>query len=262
MGMIRLDEYTVAVVAFIAAAFVLFLRAVHWEGITGWPRITKALRLVLALGAFALFVVLTAGTRTIKGEKPWSGVGSRWWPTIPPPPSVARLPKPPPSEPSKPVRPRDKPQQKAPSQTVLPSSVTTIDPEIMKLRSEATDAIYELYRDVESYYSSMNRTRLLSNVNMQRMARLTAGRVLTRRVFDVPFVRIRDSLMTHIRNLPPPQSQARSELYTLHPLPDGQIMVQDVELLISDLRLLLNEMEIENGLAPSCRDLTLNYNLP
>jgi hypothetical protein len=124
LGMIRLDEYGVAAGCFVLVALLLLLKAVHWQSIP------IVLRLVLALAACGLGVVLIAGTITIKAQRPWSAVGSRWWPAIQPLPQQSRLPVPPPfalhpQQPPSPLKPPQSPKQEPkPEQEPAPTVET------------------------------------------------------------------------------------------------------------------------------------------
>jgi hypothetical protein len=79
LTMVRLDEYLVGVVLLFISSVILFFKAIHWSGVSSSSKITKLLRSVFLLLSILLAALLLAGTNTLRGTKPWSGVWSRWF---------------------------------------------------------------------------------------------------------------------------------------------------------------------------------------
>lgn len=133
-----------------------------------------------------------------------------------------------------------------------------LDPEIVKLRRDASDLFYRLFNHVNWFYQIQQSLVAQKDTTSTAPNRLLAAEFAKENITD-----IRDRLMTHIRMLPrPPEGKDRNSIYSEPLVPGAGLMPQYAEAQMSDIRLLLNEMERENNLAPSCTEVKLHYDLP
>ncbi len=77
IGMVDLEQYAVAVAAWIVLSIILVAKAFDWDGIEGAVGLTKFLRAFWIIGAVVLGVYLTTATDLKRGGQPWSNL-QKW----------------------------------------------------------------------------------------------------------------------------------------------------------------------------------------
>lgn len=188
-----------------------------------------------------------------KGKSEPSGEESRKEPPrVESPPAASK-----PPEPAKAEKDKTKTTVERPPQTGT-------DPEIAKVRTDATGLIHKLW---DSYKHWNEKDQFWGGragtipTNATRRYQLRNNQDFTskyRQTYEPQIVDVRNRLLAHIRELPtPPLNWDRERIYNIGPMPDGTMMITEVINLICDLRLLLNQLERENNLQLSCRDIKL-----